>query len=89
MKQKPYVIIEAGGTAPEYVDFEGVHLKLTGIEAFCYRGFRILNGEDEARRRMLPWLEQAKSAELAHIEINRAMITANNHRSETNAHTGA
>ena len=76
------------GIPTEYVDFDGTHLTLTGTVAFCYRGYRLMFGEEEARRQMMPWLVSAKRAEDARIEKARAMITANNHRSDSTAFTG-
>ena len=77
-KQKLTATVVAGGTKPEYVDFDGVHLTLTGLTAFCYRGFRILNGEEYAKKEMIDTLMQLKELEQLRIELKREQATTNN-----------
>ena len=58
------------------IDFEGVHLLLTGNLAFFMRGFTWMAGEEYAVRNLEPWLRVEKQKRLAQIEANRRMLEA-------------
>ena len=55
------------------IDFEGVHLILTGPIAWFYRLFQTINCEEAARRELYPWLmaEKKKRTDLTAMKPAR------------------
>ena len=90
MSKQYTVKMEYAPLPPEVIDFEGVRLEITNPTlTFIMRAFRLMGKLEQAIREMYPYLKSEKNAYLAHIEKQRAMITANNHRSQKTAQMGA
>ena len=60
------------------IDFEGVHLILTGPLAWFYRLFQVMGAEEAARRELYPWLaaEKKKRADLIAVKSAQNVRTS-------------
>ena len=78
MKQPQTYTVTFEHVEPEVypLEFEGVHLLLTGNLAFFMRGFTWMVNEEYAVRNLEPWIRVEKNKRLAQIEANRREFEA-------------
>ncbi len=62
------VVLQQVSPEPEWIDFEGEHIRIDGVLAWLYKALRIVNGIENAERELYPHLKTAKIAAVAKRE---------------------